>query len=300
MQYRRLGKTELNVSVIGIGTWQLGGSWGLSFTQADADAIFRRGRELGINFIDTAECYGHHVSEGLIGNAIAGQRSDWILATKFGHNHANGLSGDDNYKAEQVQMQMEESLRALKTDYIDLYQCHSATREQFENDALWTMLDKQVQSGKIRFLGNSIGNPNMLLQVQKSQDYGISVIQTIYNAIKTKAEETVFPTALQQDLGIIARVPLASGFLTGKYQPGHVFADNDVRSQRPQEGRDTEIALALAALQQKPAELDGRPLDPATWANAWCLKSPQISTVIPGIKSVAQLETNARAANLHL
>jgi aryl-alcohol dehydrogenase-like predicted oxidoreductase len=293
MQYRRLGKTNLNVSVIGIGTWQLGGGWGHSFTQDEANAIFNRGHELGINFIDTAECYGHHISEGLIGNAITGQRSDWILATKFGHNHGNGLSGDDNYKPEQVLIQLEASLRALKTDYIDLYQLHSGTKEQFDNDELWTLLDKQVKAGKVRFLGNSIGNPNMLLQVQKSQDYGISVIQTIYNAIKTKAEETVFPVAMQQDLGVIARVPLASGFLTGKYQPGHIFADNDVRSHRLQDGRDNEIRQALEVLKQKPADID-----PATWANAWCLQSPHIATVIPGIKSVRQLEINAAAGNI--
>jgi aryl-alcohol dehydrogenase-like predicted oxidoreductase len=295
MQYRRLGKTELKVSAIGIGTWQLGGGWGLSFSQAEADAIFNRGHELGINFIDTAECYGQHVSEELIGNAIASRRSDWILATKFGHNHANGLTGDENYKPAQVLIQLEASLKALKTDYIDLYQLHSGTREQFDNDELWTMLDKQVKAGKVRFLGNSIGNPNMLLQVQKSSDYGISVIQTIYNAVKTKAEETVFPVAIQQDLGVIARVPLASGFLSGKYQPGHIFADNDVRSHRLADGRDAEIAAALEVLKQKPAGMD-----PATWANAWCLKSAQISTVIPGIKSVEQLEINAKAADLSL
>ncbi len=86
------------------------------------------------------------------------------------------------------------------------------------------MLDKQVLAGKVRFLGNSIGLPHLNYQVEKSQEFGISVIQTIYNAVKTKAEETIFPVAEEQDLGVIARVPLASGFLTGKYQPGHVFA----------------------------------------------------------------------------
>jgi len=296
MQYRRLGKTNLNVSAIGIGTWQFGGGWGKVFKQDEATAILNRAHELGINFIDTAECYGHHVSENFIGNAIAGHRQDWILATKFGHNHANGLDGDANYKPAQVLIQLEESLKALKTDYIDLYQLHSGTKEQFDNQELWTMLDKQVQAGKVRFLGNSIGNPNMLLQVQKSKDYGISVIQTIYNAVKTKAEETVFPTAIQQDLGVIARVPLASGFLSGKYQPGHIFAENDVRSHRPAEGRDNEIALALEAIKQKPAHIK----EAATWANAWCLKSPQISTVIPGIKSVEQLEINAAAGDIVL
>lgn len=291
MQYRRLGKTGLQVSAIGIGSWQFGGGWGKTFGQPEVTNILSRATALGINFIDTAECYGHHVSERLVGEAIKGHREKWLLATKFGHNHENGL-GEINYQPDQVLIQLEESLRALQTDYIDLYQLHSGTREQFENDALWTMLDKQVQAGKVRFLGNSIGNPNMLLQVQKSQQYGISVIQTIYNAVKRKAEETVFPVAAQQDLGVIARVPLASGFLSGKYHPGHHFADNDVRSHRPAEGRDNEIQQALDALKEKPADMPA-----AIWANRWCLQDQHISTVIPGIKSLEQLEMNAIAGH---
>jgi aryl-alcohol dehydrogenase-like predicted oxidoreductase len=289
VQYRRLGKTELQVSVIGIGTWQLGGGWGKSFQQTEVDALFHRAGELGINFVDTAECYGDHVSERLIGQAIKNQREKWIIATKFGHNHQNAL-GPENYQAKQVLLQLEASLKALQTDCIDLYQLHSGTREQFDNQELWTMLDKQVSAGKVRFLGNSIGNPNMLFQVQKSTEYGISVIQTIYNAIRLKAEETVFPAARQQDLGVIARVPLASGFLSGKYRPGHQFPENDVRSQRSRENIDQEINLALEALQQKPpAE------DPVIWSNQWCLRKEEISTVIPGIKNIKQLEQNAAA-----
>lgn len=295
MQYRRLGKTELSVSAIGIGTWQYAGVWGKQFDQPEVNGILSRAHELGINFIDTAECYGlHHLSEQFIGNAIAGQRDQWIIATKFGHNPANKLE-DENYKPEHVLTQLEESLEALQTDYIDVYQLHSAKDEFFDNDELWTMLNKQVQAGKVRYLGNSIGRPNINFQVSKSQEFGISVIQTVYNAVKTKAEKTVLPLAEEQDLGVIARVPLASGYLTGKYQPGHVFPDRDVRSWRPQEGRDTEIGAALEALKAKPSDME-----PAAWANAWCLKQPRVSTVIPGIKSIQQLEENARGGEITL
>jgi aryl-alcohol dehydrogenase-like predicted oxidoreductase len=295
MQFRRLGKTELSVSSIGLGTWQFAGVWGKDFTQQEVDAIFASASELGINMVDTAECYGDHVSESFIGNAIEGQRDKWIVATKFGHNHGNNLGGDENYQPEQVLIQLEASLRALKTDYIDIYQLHSGNRDQFDNDDLWTMLDKQVQAGKIRFLGNSIGNPNMLFQVQKSTEFGISVIQTVYNAIKRKAEETVFPVSEHQDLGVICRVPLASGFLSGKYQTGHEFPPNDVRSKRPREVLDNEITLALEQLQEKPADVEA-----AAWANAWCLQQPRAATVIPGIKSVEQLKINALGADIQL
>ena len=293
MKYRRLGKTELSVSVVGLGTWQLAGVWGKQFAQREVDEIFVRASELGINFLDTAECYGrNHLSERLIGNAIAGDRDRWRIATKFGHNPGNDL-GDENYGPEQVQVQLEESLRALRTDYIDVYQLHSAPDPHFDNDDLWTMLDKQVQAGKVRFLGNSIG-PRMRQQLAKSGDYGISVIQAPYNVLQRRAEQFLFPLAKDLDLGVIARAPLAMGLLSGKYRPGHVF--EDVRAMfMKQEHVDERLEAADEALRDKPSDMA-----PATWANAWCLQESQVSTVIPGIKSVAQLEVNALAGDVRL
>jgi aryl-alcohol dehydrogenase-like predicted oxidoreductase len=230
----------------------------------------------------------------LIGNSLAGRRDEWIIATKFGHNPNNDLK-DENFSPAQVLPQLEESLRALQTDYIDVYQLHSAANEFFDNDELWTMLAKQVEAGKVRYLGNSVPLPNAQYQLPRSSAYGIRVIQVPYNAMLTKAEATVFPEALSQDLGVIARTPLASGFLSGKYQPGHVFPQGDVRSWRPQEGLDRDIRIALNALQQRPAQME-----PVAWANAWCLKQPRVSTVIPGIKSVEQLKANALAGDITL
>lgn len=290
MKYRRLGRTGLEVSVVGLGTWQLSGVWGKQFDQAEVNAMFARARDLGINFVDTAECYGDHLAERLLGGAIAGERERWIVATKFGHNPANNL-GDGNYAPAQVLAQLEASLRALGTDYIDVYQIHSAPDALFDNDELWTMLDAQVRAGKVRWLGNSIGMPHQRGQVERSPGYGISVIQTIYNAVRQVARDHVFPVARAHDLGVIARVPLASGFLCGRYRPGHAFEHDDVRSWRPAEGRDREIARALAFLENKPAEVEA-----AAWASAWCLGDDIVASVIPGVKSVAQVESNARAA----
>jgi aryl-alcohol dehydrogenase-like predicted oxidoreductase len=295
MQYRRLGSTELSVSVVGVGTWQYAGVWGKQFEQREVDDILSAARALGINFLDTAECYGHqHLSERMIGNSLSGRRQEWIIATKFGHNPNNDLK-DENFSPAQVQVQLEESLRALQTDYIDVYQLHSAANEFFDNDELWTMLGKQVDAGKVRYLGNSVPLPNAEYQLPRSSAFGIRVIQVPYNALLTKAEATVLPEALKQDLGVIARTPLASGFLSGKYQPGHVFAKGDVRSWRQQDGLDRDINRALTALQQRPAQME-----PVAWANAWCLKQPRVSTVIPGIKSVEQLQANALAGDITL
>lgn len=293
MKYRRLGKTGLEVSAIGIGTWQLGNQWGKQFTQGEVNDIFARATALGINLVDTAECYGHHVSESFIGEALKNSRSQWVIATKFGHHRASDLPPEAHWQPEQVLLQLEASLRALQTDYIDLYQFHSGTREQLDNDALWTMLDKQVQAGKVRFLGISIGQPNQLYQVDCATALGVSVIQTIFNAINSKAADAVLPSCQRQDLGVLARVPLASGFLSGKYQPGAQFPADDVRAERKPEVNEQQIAQALDILQQVPAGMA-----PATWACHWCLQHPAISSVIPGIKSLEQLETNAAAGDL--
>src|SRR5688572_5915499 len=124
MKYRRLGKTNLTVSVIGVGTWQFGGEWGKNFTQDEVDRMFARGRDLGMNLIDTAECYGDHLSESLIGRAIQCERDKWVLATKFGHKFNGLLKRIDQRTAADVRRQLEDSLRALRTDYVDLYQFH--------------------------------------------------------------------------------------------------------------------------------------------------------------------------------
>lgn len=293
MKYRRLGKTGLQVSAIGIGTWQLGNQWGKQFEQREVNSLFARAGELGINLVDTAECYGHHVSEHFIGHALTGCRERWIIATKFGHNRASELAAELHWQPGQVQLQLEASLRALQTDYIDIYQFHSGTREQLDNDALWTMLHKQVQAGKIRHLGISIGQPNQLYQVDRATALGVSVIQTIYNAINNKAADTVLPSCQRQDLGVLARVPLASGFLSGKYQPDAQFPADDVRAERKPDVNAQQISQALDVLQQVPPGTN-----PASWACAWCLQHPAISAAIPGIKDIGQLETNAAAADL--
>ena len=148
MKYRRLGKTGLRVSVIGVGTWQFGGEWGKDFQQAEVDAILAQAAELGVNLIDTAECYGDHLAEELVGRAIQGQRDKWVLATKFGHKFNASFQRDNVFEPAQVQEQLEQSLRALRTDYIDLYQFHSGTDALFETPGLWEKLRNWSPPGR--------------------------------------------------------------------------------------------------------------------------------------------------------
>jgi aryl-alcohol dehydrogenase-like predicted oxidoreductase len=298
MKTRRLGKTEFAVSVIGLGTWQFGGEWGKQFTQPEVDRILGRANDLGINLIDTAECYGDHTSESLVGQATRQKRDDWIIATKFGHKFIGHLEREDQWSPEEVQKQLEASLRALQTDVIDLYQFHSGHDDSFENDALWTMLDKQVQAGKIRSLGISVSSGiNPRHQVARATAVGASTLQVVYNRLDRRPEEEVFPSCLDQDLGVLARIPLASGFLSGKYEPGTRFtAENDLRS-RWEATRVQERLEQVQEIQRKEVPL-GVPM--AAWALAWCLQHPAVTCVIPGCKSVEQVEANALAAELDL
>ncbi|MFY0543513.1 aldo/keto reductase [Brevibacillus sp. H7] len=296
MKYRRLGKTGLKVSVVGVGTWQFGGEWGKSYTQEEVDRILATAKETGINLIDTAECYGDHLSESFIGKAIQNERQDWILATKFGHKFHGHLDRANHWSPKDVLKQLEDSLQALRTDYIDIYQFHSGGDEFFDNDDLWTMLDKQVQAGKIRHLGISIGSNDNLHQTDAASRVNAKVIQVVYNRLDRKPEERVFPSCEKQDLGVLARVPLASGYLSGKYKPGAEFEANDVRNRHDREQREEKLQLVEKIKRTEVPE----GVNMAEWALAWCLQHPAVTCVIPGCKDVDQVQSNARAADLEM
>lgn len=295
LKYRRLGKTELDVSVIGLGTWQFGGEWGRSFSQGEVDAILDQAKEEGINLIDTAECYGDHLSESLIGDYLhRRQREDWVIATKFGHHFHYNFSRTDVFAPQDVLQQLDASLRALRTDYIDLYQFHSGPDEVFNNDELWTLLDKQVQAGKIRHLGLSIAKNNNLHQTDAASSVNAKVIQVVYNRLDRTPEDTVFPSCQRQDLGVLARVPLASGYLSGKYKPGATFEQNDVRHRHDAEATRQKLEEVMRIAQDEVPE----GVDMAQWALAWCLGHEAVTAVIPGCKSPEQVSSNAAAARL--
>ncbi|SDS64576.1 Predicted oxidoreductase [Paenibacillaceae bacterium GAS479] len=295
MKYRRLGKTDLNVSVVGIGTWQFGGEWGMDFSQDEVDAILDKGAELGINLIDTAECYGDHLSEEFIGRYLSRrQREDWIVATKFGHHFHERFTRTDVFTADDVVRQLDASLKALQTDYVDLYQFHSGPDAVFDNDELWTVLDKQIAAGKIRHLGTSIGSNDNLHQTEASTRVGSKAIQVVYNRLDRTPEERVFPSCQAQDLGVLARVPLASGYLSGKYKPGTEFGATDVRHRH-----DAELVQRrLEEVQQIAREEVPQGVNMAAWALAWCLRHPAVTSVIPGCKNPEQVQGNADAVEL--
>lgn len=294
MIYRTLGSTGLRVSVVGVGTWQFGGEWGHQFTQPEVDAILDTAAELGINLIDTAECYGDHLSESLIGDYLSRRdRSKWIVATKFGHCFHSFMNRTDDYSTEGAREQLEASLRALRVDMIDVYQYHSGPDDRFADPTLWQMLADAKQAGKIKHVGISIKGTGSELQAQQAKSVGAEMLQVIYNRLDRRPEEHYLPIAESDNLGIFARVPLASGLLSGKYKPGTSFGSGEYRGTLGQERIDRDLAEVEKVRAEVP---EGVPM--AQWALAWCLQKPVVTTVIPGCKSPEQVRSNASAVSL--
>lgn len=300
MKYRRLGRTNLRVSVIGIGTWQYGGNWGKDFTAEEVKNILTRGSELGFNLIDSAAGYGpDHLAERLIGEAIEGSRDKWVLSSKFGrYRTGNSAAPIIDFSVENARRQLEDSLRAFRTDHIDIYLMHTAPTNAIENDELWTMLDKAKQAGKLRSYGLSLAAApdETLLHSQLADKFGCDVIELVYNGVdQDAAQNGTLQFCAQKELGVLARVPLAQGYLSGKYQPDATFGKGDVRSSYySAEITQKRIITALEFIKENVPE----GIAPADWAIAWSVAHPAVSACIPGFKSIAQLESGAHAGNI--
>lgn len=292
VRYRKLGSTNLDVSVVGVGTWQFGGEWDHDFTQDEADAILDEAEAQGINLIDTAECYGDHLSESLIGDYLSRRdRRRWIVATKFGHVFHSFMNRTEDFSVEGVRLQLEASLQALRVETIDIYQFHSGSDDFFFNDELWRMLDEQKRAGRIRHMGISILGKGSELQARQARAVGAEALQVVYNRLDRRPEQMYFPHAVRDGLGVLARVPLASGLLSGKYGAGAAFAKSDFRSTIDPAKLEGDIAEARRVLESEVPE--GAPA--ARWALEWCLQHPAVTAVIPGCKSAEQVRFNAAA-----
>src|SRR4029079_14241016 len=173
--------------------------------------------------------------------AIERERQDWIVATKFGHKYHGYLNRTEPRSPQDVLQQLDESLRWLRTDYIDIYQYHSWGDAQFDEPSVLEVLHKAKQQGKIRHNRTRHAKKTNVHQLEASQQRDIDVIQIIYNRLDRAPEETAFPICQRQNLGVLARVPLASGYLSRKYKPGQTFPQGDVRSNQNPEARDAKL-----------------------------------------------------------
>jgi myo-inositol catabolism protein IolS len=305
MRYRRVGSAGWRCPRSG---WAPGSSVGNGASGSRSPRWTSCGRacERGANLIDTAECYGNHLAESLVGHAIAADRERWVVATKFGRRFDAermrqpgwdpvGLRSD-HWSPGQVVGQLEDSLRALGTDHVDIYQSHGGADADLQTPGLWAALQEQVRAGKIRHLGISL-DPDGGARARRAPDVGAEIIQVPYSRLQPDAEEGVLPACAELGLGVLAREPLANGYFSGKYKPGsRITSPNEGRSHH--DPREVEAKLeAVARIRATELPL-GVPL--AQWALTWPLRHPAVSTVIVGCKKIEQLESNIAAADLDL
>ncbi|OXM86549.1 aldo/keto reductase [Paenibacillus rigui] len=294
MQYRQLGSSELQVSEVSFGTWAIGGSWGTVNDEESLRAL-SRAMEAGVNFFDTADVYGSGHSEELLAKATKGKEDSVHIATKFCR--AGDIHDAATYSEASVRAYCEQSLKKLSRERIDLYQIHCPPIEILRDGSVFGVLDKLKQEGKIREYGVSVETVEEGLLCL---DYpGVRALQVIYNIFRQKPGLELFPQAHQKGVGILIRLPLASGLLTGKFTEQAVFEPGDHRHYN-RNGESFNVGETFAGLPFEKGVALSREL---AWigeergnmtraALRWILDSPHITCVIPGFKNVAQVEDN--------
>lgn len=298
MKYRMLGQTGFRISEVGLGTWPMGGptkwaqgyiSYG-SVDDTESLALLRRARELGVNFIDTADIYGDGHSEELIAQALGGDR-DCYVATKVGYDMYGGRQGKV-WSAEHINYAVEQSLRRLRRDVIDLYQLHTPPIEVIRQGEVFETLERLKQQGKIRHYGLSIFTAEDAAEALKQGNP--AAFQVSFNLLDQRHITDLFPSIRDRGVGIIVRSPLASGFLTGTIEPDHDFPETDHRSRMPREQIVREVAKVemLRFLVKPPVQT----LPEA--ALAYILSYDAVSVVIPGAMTIRELEDNVSASDV--
>lgn len=296
MKYRALGNTGIVVSEIGFGAWGIGGptigatSYGETDDEVSRDAL-RAAHEAGVTFFDTSDLYGYGHSEMLIGESLKGVRDKIVIASKGGFLEAGG---PQDFSSRQLRKSLEESLRRLQTDYLDVYQLHSPPVELIQgNDELISTLENFVAEGKVRALGISVRSPDDGLMAAQSPLF--SVIQVNFNLVDQRAVLNGLMDACRMaGIGIIVRTPLCFGFLTGKYSSETSFDGKDHRSSwsAAQKRRWAEApGLFLAGFKELPGQTT------AHMALRFCLSYEAVSTVIPGMLNRGHVEENASAGD---
>jgi aryl-alcohol dehydrogenase-like predicted oxidoreductase len=303
MEQRILGRTERPVSVIGLGTWQLGGDWG-EVQESDALTLLSASVEAGVTFFDTADVYGDGRSEQLIGRFLADNPGAGVtVATKMGRRMDQV---PENYTLDNFRAWTDRSRRNLGVDRLDLVQLHCPPTPVYSADEVYDGLDTLVEEGAIASYGVSVETADEALTAIARR--GTATVQIILNAFRLKPLEFVLPAAAAAGVGIIARVPLASGLLSGKYTIDTQFAESDHRNYNRDgsafdvgetfSGVDYETGVRAAVeFSELVSKLPGE-VTPAQAALAWVVQQPGVTTVIPGARSVDQAQSNAAAGSV--
>jgi len=300
MKYRPLGRTGWNVSEISFGAWAIGGAWG-RVSDDDSLAALHKAVDCGVNFIDTADVYGDGRSERLVAQLKKSRKEEIIVATKAGRRLTRQTVA--GYSRQNLTAWVEDSLRNLQTEALDLLQLHCPPTEIYSQPGAFAILDDLVQAGKLRSYGVSVEKVDEALRAIEWPN--VQCVQIIFNCFRQKPGEVFFQKAKQKGVGILARVPLASGMLSGKLRKDSTFASDDHRNfNRHGEAFDVgetfsgvDYDIGLAAVEEI------RPLLPSgvsmsQFVLRWILMFDAVSCAIPGGKRPAQVGENCAASAL--
>jgi aryl-alcohol dehydrogenase-like predicted oxidoreductase len=300
MKINRLGNTDIRLSAIGLGTWAIGGGgygfgWG---PQDDKQSIatIHRALDLGINWIDTAPVYGLGHSEEIVGQAIKGKRDKLIISTKCGIVWGEDRNIDFNLDRESVRAEVDESLKRLKIDVIDLYQIHKPIPEEKIEEA-WSVLADMVKDGKIRYAGVSSFTLEQLKRVQPI--HPVAFLQPEYNMLEPWIEEDILEYCAEYNVGVISYSPMASGLLTGKFTKEKFESlpvddwrrEEDPHFQEPQFSANLQLVEKLRPI----AERNRKTL--SQLAIAWVLRRPEVTSAIVGARRPSQIEQTVPAGD---
>ncbi len=300
MQYRELGRTGWRVSAISFGAWAIGSAWGSVDDRESLDAL-RRAVDLGVNFFDTADVYGDGRSEQLLAQLKRERREEIHIATKAGRRLDPHVAS--GYNRNNLTAFVERSLKNLETDALDLLQLHCSPTQVYYMPEVFSILDGLVTQGKLKYYGVSVEKVEEALKAIEFP--GVQSVQIIFNIFRQRPADLFFDQAKRRRVGILARVPLSSGMLTGKMTRATEFSSDDHRAynrhgesfDRGETFSGVDFELGLQTVEEL------RPLVPTGWtmtqfALRWILMFDAVTCAIPGAKRPAQVEENCRAADL--
>ncbi len=300
MEYRQLGRTDMKISSISFGSWAIGGNWG-KVDDTESYAALNTAVDLGVNFIDTADVYGDGRSEKLIARLLKERKEKIFVATKAGRRLSPHTA--DGYNPKNLESFVNRSLSNLGVDSLDLLQLHCPPTQVYYRPEVFEFLDDLTRRGKIRYYGVSVEKVSEAIKATEYPD--IQSVQIIFNMFRLKPSTEFFPISKERKVGIFARVPLASGLLTGKISEQTIFPKDDHRNfnrhggsfDRGETFSGVDLEIGLQAVRELEALVPaGATL--AQLALRWILMFDAVTTTIPGAKRPAQVEENVAAANL--
>lgn len=297
MKYRLLGNTSMKISEVSFGTWAIGGSWG-KVNDTDSLRALETAMDEGVNFFDTADVYGDGHSEQLLAKATAGKEDKIYIATKFCR--AGDIHNPDTYSEKSISAYCEASLKRLRRERIDLYQIHCPPLAILQDGSVFEVLDKLQAAGKIRHYGVSVETVQEGLLCLNNPN--VAALQIIFNIFRQKPLKELLPAAKERGAGILVRLPLASGLLTGKFSKSSRFAADDHRSFN-RNGESFNVGETFAGIEfergvELSHELEWIAKARGNMARAalrWILDQDAVSCVIPGFRNVRQVEDNLAA-----